>query len=533
MPAVGDRLVERYRILAPLGSGGMATVWRAHDERLDRDVAVKVLLPNLASDPVTAQRFEQEARAMAAIAHPGLVAVFDVDAGDQASGGEPFVVMELCTGGSLADRFSATGRMAPDDLIPIVVAVADALAALHRAGFVHRDIKPANILFASDRVKLGDFGLARADAGLRSEAHGLTEPGMAVGTLAYLAPERLRGDPAGPPADVYALATVAYLGLTGALPRPTASIRDAVAAAAFRAPAVSQSTPELGRSFDEIVGHALAIDPGRRPDPVGFGAGLAAAFGRWSRAGRPGAPGPARPDPARPDPTRIDGVPAPAAPVPVDEVAIARAGAPAGGRHLDDATTAVAIPAAATAAHELRSDRGGQGAIARESEAPGDRTSPGGRLVVGASAIVAVLLGAVIVAGLASRLQGGPGGAPSATPAGPGASSAASTGPTARAASSTPAPPTADPALAALDAVERAIAAARGGSDGLKGKEANELEDLVRRIRTDLQRGDRDRALADARRLEDKVRDVTEELNGGDATRLRSAAADLVAALGG
>ena len=106
MPAPGDLLADRYRIVAPLGAGGMATVHRAHDERLARDVAGKVLLPNLAADPVTAQRFEREARAMAAVAHPGLVAVFDVDAGDPAVGREPFVVMELCPGGSLADRMA-------------------------------------------------------------------------------------------------------------------------------------------------------------------------------------------------------------------------------------------------------------------------------------------------------------------------------------------------------------------------------------------------------------------------------------------
>src|SRR4051794_9354074 len=282
MPAPGDRLADRYRILAPLGSGGMATVHRAHDERLDRDVAIKVLLPNLAGDPTTARRFEHEARAMAAVAHPGLVAVFDVEPGDGTAGHEPFVVMELCRGGSLAARLSPGRPMPADELVPILIAIADALAALHDAGLVHRDVKPSNILFAADRVKLGDFGLVQAGT-----ADGdLTDPGTAIGTLAYLAPERLRGERGGPAADVYALATVAHLGLTGSLPRPTRSVRDVVAAAAFRAPTVSSVASGVGRSFDDVVLAGLAIDPGRRPDALAFASELATALGGWSRARR-------------------------------------------------------------------------------------------------------------------------------------------------------------------------------------------------------------------------------------------------------
>ena len=132
MPAPGDVLADRYRIGALLGAGGMATVHRAHDERLRRDVAVKVLSPNLADDPVLARRFEREARAMAAVADPGLVAVFDVDPGDRDAGREPFVVMELCPGGSLADRLGPDRPMAPDELVPILVSVSDALAKAER-----------------------------------------------------------------------------------------------------------------------------------------------------------------------------------------------------------------------------------------------------------------------------------------------------------------------------------------------------------------------------------------------------------------
>ena len=161
MPIVGDVLAGRYRIDAPIGAGGMASVYRARDLRLERDVALKVLLPNLAADPALARRFDREARALAAAAHPNVVNVFDVEPGDAATGREPFYVMELCDGGSLAERLAHRGRLPPDEVAPIVAAVADGLADLHRRGFVHRDVKPHNILFAGERPKLADFGLAQ------------------------------------------------------------------------------------------------------------------------------------------------------------------------------------------------------------------------------------------------------------------------------------------------------------------------------------------------------------------------------------
>src|SRR5438093_11693229 len=216
MPASGDLLAGRYRILAPLGAGGMATVFRANDERLSREVAIKILLPNLAGDPTVAARFEREARTLAAAAHPGVVSIFDVDAGDASTGREPFFVMELCPGGSLADRLIDGQRVSPDELIPSLVSIADGLADLHARGVVHRDVKPSNILFASARAKLAAFGLARSDG---AEADDLTTPGTAVGTMAYLAPEVLTGETATSAADIYALGVAAFAGLTGELPR--------------------------------------------------------------------------------------------------------------------------------------------------------------------------------------------------------------------------------------------------------------------------------------------------------------------------
>ena len=186
--------------------------------------------------------------------------------------------MELCPGGSLADRLGPDRPMPPGELVPILVSVSDALATLHRAGLVHRDVKPSNILFAADRVKVGDFGLARSDAG--PGASDLTEPGTAIGTLAYLAPERLRGEPGGPAADVFALATIAYLGLTGRLPRPSGSLRDLVAAAPFRSPAASTVAPGLGREFDDTRVRRAGRRPGRSP-------GRAGVRGRAGRGARP------------------------------------------------------------------------------------------------------------------------------------------------------------------------------------------------------------------------------------------------------
>ncbi len=275
MPIVGDVLAGRYRIDAPIGVGGMASVYRAADLRLERDVAVKVLLPNLAADPTLAQRFEREALALAATSHPSVVKVFDVEPGDPATGREPFYVMELCDGGSLADRLAARGRLQPVELVDVIATVAEGLADLHGRGFVHRDVKPHNILFDHGRARLADFGLARSDRD--AELTSLTATGTTAGTLAYIAPELLRGDAATPASDVYALGVVAFQGLTGRLPRPAASLTELVASHGEAAPTVSSVVPGLGTAFDAPIAAALATEPNARPAPVGLAEGLAAA----------------------------------------------------------------------------------------------------------------------------------------------------------------------------------------------------------------------------------------------------------------
>src|SRR5262245_26193622 len=208
MPIVGDLLADRYEIQALLGAGGMASVYRAVDLRLQREVAVKVLLPNLAADPILALRFEREARALAGAAHPGIVAVFDVEPGDPETGREPFYVMELCDGGSLADRIAAAGYLEPPETVATIAAIAEGLAAIHAQGLIHRDVKPLNILFSGDRPKLADFGLARIEH--PTDLARLTVDGTTLGTLPYLAPELLGGGGPTTASDVYALGVTAY-----------------------------------------------------------------------------------------------------------------------------------------------------------------------------------------------------------------------------------------------------------------------------------------------------------------------------------
>jgi eukaryotic-like serine/threonine-protein kinase len=464
MPASGDLLAGRYRILAPLGAGGMATVYRANDERLSREVAIKILLPNLASDPVVAARFEREARTLAAAAHPGVVSVFDVDAGDPKRGREPFFVMELCPGGSLADRLVDGQRLTPDELIPTLVSVADGLADLHARGVVHRDVKPSNILFASDRAKLADFGLARADDGALDD---LTTPGTAVGTMAYLAPEVLAGDPATAAADIYALGVAAFAGLTGTFPRPAKSLTEVVTTAREPARSVSAVVPELGRSFDEPIAAALATDPGGRPDALDFASSMTAALGAWGRSG-------------------------PIAPItaPTSEADLGT-----------DATTAMAVPVVTMPTERAEPPADGRVRLSRRLQ----RASAGTMVAV----LAAVLLWAVLGSALRT---GSP--APAASPT---ASQVASASPSPTAVPSPTAAPPATPSvvgrgLAALDEVDAAIGAT-AGKDGLQGNERRELEKRAGEVRSALVDGDLDKARQKAKDLADKVRELG---RGGD-----------------
>ncbi|MEV0172108.1 serine/threonine-protein kinase [Streptomyces sp. NPDC050803] len=216
---VGRVLAGRYRVLAQLGRGGMGVVWRALDEVLGREVAVKELRTYTDADgPELADlriRMQREARAAARVRHPGVVAVHDVTEVD----GRPLIVMELVDGPSLDDVLRERGTLDGREAAGIGAKVMDALAAAHRAGVLHRDVKPGNILLdRSGRVVLTDFGIATMeDPGDGSATH-LTRSGELVGSLDYLAPERAQGADPGPASDVWALGATLYAAVEGASP---------------------------------------------------------------------------------------------------------------------------------------------------------------------------------------------------------------------------------------------------------------------------------------------------------------------------
>ena len=208
MTVAGIRVLGgRYRLLEVLGTGGMATVYRAGDEVLDREVAVKVLSPQYATDPGFLARFEREARHVARLSHPRIVTVFD----SGIDGEMPYIVMELAAGRTLRELLDEAGPRPAGEAVSIAAAVCEALEAAHAAGLVHRDIKPANIVLSGGQVKVLDFGIAWApDRATRTQA--------VMGTAAYLSPEQASGARAGPQSDLYSLGCVLFEMLTGAPP---------------------------------------------------------------------------------------------------------------------------------------------------------------------------------------------------------------------------------------------------------------------------------------------------------------------------
>ncbi|MCC6832640.1 MAG: serine/threonine protein kinase [Thermoleophilia bacterium] len=253
-----------YRIEAEIGAGAQATVYRAHDAGRGRDVAVKVLSVDLAHDPTLRARFEREARLVAGLDHPAVVAVHDT--GEVA--GRPYICMELVDGGTLQARLAEGGAVAPQEAAAVLRRVASALDHAHGAGLVHRDVKPGNILIdRSGDAWLSDFGLARVAA----DAERLTRTGMWVGTLEYMAPEQIRAQRVGPAADLYALAAVAYEALTGRPPFVRGNAADLMRAHLADAPRpASALRPELAAA-DAVLARGLAKEPAQR-------FGTAAAF---------------------------------------------------------------------------------------------------------------------------------------------------------------------------------------------------------------------------------------------------------------
>src|SRR4051794_7755052 len=211
MPSVSPAsisLPDRYRVVRHLANGGMASVWEAHDELLDRDVAVKVLASHLGEDDRARRRFQREARAAAGLSsHPNVVTIYDV--GEHS--GRVFMVMEIMRGGTLGDRLKSREDVTHAQALRWLHEAAAALDTAHEAGVVHRDIKPGNLLLDShERLAVADFGIARV-----AWEDQLTATGQVLGTAAYLSPEQALGDAATAASDRYALAVVAYELLTG------------------------------------------------------------------------------------------------------------------------------------------------------------------------------------------------------------------------------------------------------------------------------------------------------------------------------
>ena len=222
MPVKPGARLGPYEALAPLGAGGMGEVYRARDERLGREVAIKVLPADSSADPDRLRRFEQEARAAGALNHPNLVAVFDTGQHE----GNPYVVFELLDGVTLRQR-GGPRAFAARKAVDYAVQIAHGLAAAHEKGIVHRDLKPENLFVTKDgRVKILDFGLAKLRPALDPHApreegatvSTATGAGVVLGTVGYMSPEQVRGDSADHRSDIFALGTVLYEMLSGRRP---------------------------------------------------------------------------------------------------------------------------------------------------------------------------------------------------------------------------------------------------------------------------------------------------------------------------
>ena len=255
---IGDLIAGRYDLQEIVGTGGMSTVYKAHDRLLERTVALKVLHPHYGRDTEHAQRFWQEARAVAQLSHPSIVTV--IDRGD--SDGHRFIVFEYVDGENLKQLSGRCGPLPVRQALELTLQIADGLAFAHAHGLVHRDVKPQNVLVDRDgNAKVTDFGIARS---LEAE-HGMTLTGTVLGTSDYLSPEQASGKPVTAAADVYSLGVVLFELLTGDVPFPGEN----VVAVAMRhlqepPPSLLKRRPDVPVLLAAAVERALAKDPARR-----------------------------------------------------------------------------------------------------------------------------------------------------------------------------------------------------------------------------------------------------------------------------
>jgi len=249
-------IAGRYRLEGRLGFGGMSTVHLALDERLERQVAVKLLAEHLAEDPTFVSRFQREAQAAARLVHPNIVQVFD--SGQDERTGQYFIVMEYIEGSSCAEILRDDGWVEVDEAVSIIEQACAGLHYAHRHGVVHRDVKPGNLLRAREgEVKLADFGIAKA-----TEQSSITQVGSVLGTAAYLSPEQARGEEAGPRTDLYALGVVTYQLLSGRLPYEATSLTElALKQQQEEPPTLDTLVAAVGPELADAVAIALALDP--------------------------------------------------------------------------------------------------------------------------------------------------------------------------------------------------------------------------------------------------------------------------------
>jgi serine/threonine-protein kinase len=253
-------IAGRYRLEGRLGVGGMSTVHLAFDQRLERQVAIKLLAEHLADDPAFVSRFRREALAAARLVHPNIVQVFD--SGFDDSHHQHFIVMEHVPGYSCAELLRDRGHLDVDQAVEIVTQACRGLDYAHRNGVVHRDVKPGNLLVSdAEVVKLADFGIARA-----TDQSSITQVGSVLGTAAYLSPEQARGEEAGPRADLYSLGVVTYQLLSGRLPYEANSLSElALKQQRELPPLLHDVNPAVPVELSHAVASALALDQLNRP----------------------------------------------------------------------------------------------------------------------------------------------------------------------------------------------------------------------------------------------------------------------------
>jgi len=249
----GTVLAQRYEILQQLGEGGMGAVYKAQDRELERVVAVKLIRPELASDPTILQRFKQELILARQVTHKNIIRIYDLGEGD----GVKFLTMEYVEGRDLKTKLRKDGKVAPADAVRILQQICRALDACHSEGVIHRDLKPSNVMIDSQgKVRVMDFGLAHS-----LETIGLTRTGALVGTPEYMAPEQAKGEPADAQSDIYAAGLMFYELLTGKEPYPADNpLQSLMKRTQHRVLPVSQVENSVPRVLSDIVGRCLELD---------------------------------------------------------------------------------------------------------------------------------------------------------------------------------------------------------------------------------------------------------------------------------